>query len=43
MAEGFERLADEHPWLAGTLAMAVVVLVFGWAGGVESGSMPFPF
>ena len=36
-ARGFERLAEERPLIAGTLAALVMVVAFGIAGGIECG------
>lgn len=43
MVAAFERFADEHPNVAGTIAALVMVALFGLVGGIERGSIALPF
>lgn len=37
-----ERLAWDHPTIAGVVALAVMVAIFGFVGGVERGTIQLP-
>lgn len=43
MVQAFERFAWEHPSVAGTIAALVMLVMFGFVGGVERGSIALPF
>lgn len=38
----FERFAWDHPTIAGVVALAVMVAVFGIVGGIERGTIQLP-
>lgn len=43
MIDRLERFAWDHPTISGVVAVAVMVALFGFVGGVERGSIPLPF
>lgn len=43
MVAAFERLACEHPHVAGALAALAMAALFGLVGGIERGSIALPF
>lgn len=43
MVHAFERLAESHPNVAGTIAALLMLAAFGLVGGIERGSIALPF